>query len=263
MRAAPMFSYYGSKWRTIPDYPPPIEDTIVESFAGSALYALSWFNRKVWLNDLDPVICGIWDYLIKTTQAEILSLPTDRESMSRLTDLSIPQEAKDLIGFWIRQAGTRPARRVTGWAVTDKDEGAKYWGSAARERVARQVDLIRHWKVTNLPHTELENVRGTHFIDPPYCGKPGAAYKFNNRGINYADLAGWSRSRHGQVIVCEQAPADWLPFRKLRDIRTAGNKISAELIWTNDSDGMPKLLAVAFFDGRFVTMFFGARKEAA
>jgi hypothetical protein len=36
----PMFTYLGGKWRLAPKYPPPIHDTIIEPFCGSAGYSL-------------------------------------------------------------------------------------------------------------------------------------------------------------------------------------------------------------------------------
>ena len=50
-------------------------------------------------------------------------------------------------------------------------------------------------------------------------------------------LADWSRNRPGQVIVAENAGADWLPFRPFRDIKASPGAtrtgVSREVIWTN------------------------------
>ena len=58
----PMFSYYGSKWRVAPRYSPPVEDTIVEPFAGSATYSLLYPGKKVLLNDLNPRVAEARGY---------------------------------------------------------------------------------------------------------------------------------------------------------------------------------------------------------
>jgi site-specific DNA-adenine methylase len=228
---APFFSYYGSKWRMALYYPPPTEDTIVEPFAGSACYALSNFTRKVILNDIDPTITGVWDYLIKATPTEILRLPVDTDSMLNLSTLNLPQEAKALLGFWVAHGYTRPAKRATGWAVTDAaNSGCKYWSAASRARLARQVNLIKHWTVSNKSYDELDNHRATWFVDPPYSSQTGKAYEFNNAGIDYSQLREWCRSRRGQVIVCENLPNDaWLPFRRFRDVRTLTGSVSKEV----------------------------------
>jgi hypothetical protein len=75
----------------------------------------------------------------------------------------------------------------------------------------------------------------TWFVDPPY-EVAGRAYRFHD--IDYAHLGDWCRSRSGQVIVCENAGANWLPFRPFRTIKglegRRGGKKSVEVIWTNE-----------------------------
>jgi site-specific DNA-adenine methylase len=71
----PFFSYYGSKWSLGRHYPAPSHGTIVEPFAGSAGYALFHSDRRVLLVDSDPVVAGLWQYLIRASAAEIRSLP--------------------------------------------------------------------------------------------------------------------------------------------------------------------------------------------
>jgi len=46
-----MFNYYGSKSKIIHLYPKPIFNKIIEPFAGSARYALKYFDREVLLVD--------------------------------------------------------------------------------------------------------------------------------------------------------------------------------------------------------------------
>ncbi len=53
-----------------------------------------------------------------------------------------------------------------------------------------------------------------------------------SKDIDYSGLAEWCKTRKGQVIVCEQLGADWLPFRELTKIKGLKNK-STEVIWTN------------------------------
>lgn len=65
----PFFTYFGGKYRLAPKYPKPMYNTIVEPFAGSAGYSLRYPEREVILNDLDPVISGIWEYLINVKEA--------------------------------------------------------------------------------------------------------------------------------------------------------------------------------------------------
>ena len=51
-----MFSYYGSKSKVVDLYPRPKFDKIIEPFAGSARYALKYFDRDVLLVDKYEVI---------------------------------------------------------------------------------------------------------------------------------------------------------------------------------------------------------------
>lgn len=220
----PFFSFYGSKYRIASLYPPPSELRLIEPFAGSATYALHYPHCKVHLNDLDPVIYGVWHYLIHVSPQEVRALPLDFEDTS---DLAIPQEAKWLIGFWMHRATVRPGKnRSKGWATRDS---GPYWTLANRERVAQQVDTIRHWTVSNCSYAELPSERATWFVDPPYQGPAGRKYVHNK--VDYGHLADWCRSRHGQVIVCENNEAHWLPFAPLATLKNNRSGLSTEVVW--------------------------------
>ena len=102
------FTYFGGKWRIAQHYPYPKYDTIIEPFAGSAGYSLHYPERKIILCDIDPIICGVWDYLIKSSESDILALPTVIED-TRL--LNVCQEAKWLIGFWLNKGSISPRKK--------------------------------------------------------------------------------------------------------------------------------------------------------
>ena len=76
----------------------------------------------------------------------------------------------------------------------------------------------------------------TWFIDPPYSGNAGGCYKYKK--IDYESLAVWCRNRIGQVIVCENEGATWLPFKPFREIKGTEGRIrsgvSKEVIWLNN-----------------------------
>ena len=57
-------------------------------------------------------------------------------------------------------------------------------------------------------------------------------YVHSAKDIDFNNLADWCKSRTGQVIVCEGANADWLPFKPLSAQRT-NKKMSNEVIWSN------------------------------
>ena len=70
-----MFSYYGAKTKIITKYPAPQFTRIVEPFAGSARYALHYWDREVLLYETFHKVFAIWEYLIEASQQDILDLP--------------------------------------------------------------------------------------------------------------------------------------------------------------------------------------------
>jgi site-specific DNA-adenine methylase len=71
----PFFPYYGSKWNIARHYPAPLPGLVIEPFAGGAGYATFYDCKRVHLIDADPIIAGLWAYLIATPSAEIMALP--------------------------------------------------------------------------------------------------------------------------------------------------------------------------------------------
>jgi hypothetical protein len=110
--------------------------------------------------------------------------------------------------------------------------GAGWWGQRVRERIASQLGAIRHWTLIEGAYGAAPDVDATWFIDPPYQ-VAGKRYRCGSKGIDYAALGAWCATRQGQVIVCENVGAAWLPFRPWREIR-GSRKASHEAIWTND-----------------------------
>lgn len=229
------FNYFGGKYRAAPKYPYPRRSTIVEPFAGAAGYSLRYFNRTVLLYDIDPVIAGLWDYLIHVSESEINSLPIE---VAHVDELKVCQEAKWLIGFWLNPGSTAPRKQPSKWARHPLPGRLNtYWGKGVRERIRSQIGNIRHWKVFNKPYWECPEVKATWFVDPPYH-QSGVGYVYHD--INYAHLGSWCKDQIGQVIVCEQEGATWLPFVQFAHIKaldgSRGKKVSSEVIWVNNSN---------------------------
>ena len=204
------FRYYGGKTSSAKLYPPPSYPTIIEPFAGSAGYSLMYPDRRVTLNDLDPNICTLWDYLIHVSETEILGLPTNVFVDVRL--LRCCEEAKILIGFWCDKGQASPSKSPCNWMRCGGREKS-FWGDHVKRRIASQIQYIRHWKILCSSYSELDNHRSTWFVDPPYDNSAGRAYRMHD--VDYDDLGSWCRSRSGHVIVCENQGATWLPFREL------------------------------------------------
>lgn len=229
------FTFFGGKWRIAKHYPAPVHDILIEPFAGSAGYSLRHPEKKVMLFDADPIICGVWDYLIHAKAAEIMLLPGVVEDARTL---SVCQEAKWLIGFWLNKGMTSPCNIPGKWMRDHLRVGQRvnsYWGEGVKKRIARQLPFIRHWQVKNTSYEQIENREASWFIDPPYQVS-GRRYRFSK--IDYEHLAQWCRERQGQVTVCEQEGATWLPFVPFRTIKAMegkkGSKQSREMIWTNE-----------------------------
>jgi len=211
-------TFYGAKYRASKYYSPPKYNTIIEPFCGSAGYSIRYYDKNIILNDIDPIICGCWNYLINGKESEILSLPLE---FDHIDDCDICQEAKWLIGFWINKCTVSPGKVKSAWVRSNIRPNSS-WGECIRNRLANQLKYIRHWKVTNKSYEELDNIEGTWFIDPPYNNKAGRLYKYKLN--DYEKLASWCQTRNGQVIVCENSGADWLPFKELASIKSNGSK---------------------------------------
>lgn len=233
------FSYYGSKaGHRAKKYPTPIYDVLIEPFAGAANYSVLHHKCKVWLVDKNPMIAGIWQYLIAAKESEILGLPTfDREDQTIAELGDMPQEARWLIGFWCDMGVAAPKNRPQNWhraAMRGELSLAMFWSDAAKERIASQLKHIRHWRAFCASYDQINNARATWFVDPPYM-TGGQEYKHGKSGIDYQHLAQWCKERKGQVVVCENPSADWLPFQEVfssgASCHFTGRKISKEALW--------------------------------
>lgn len=228
----PFFGYYGGKWRdAVKHYPEPIFGTIVEPFAGSAGYALRYFYRRILLCEIDPILSQVWHYLIRVSPKEILAIPDVEEGQS-VDDLKICQEARWLVGFWLNRGVASPKKTPSKW-MRDGIRPGSFWGDRVRNTIATQVGAIRHWKILQCSYAEAPALRNaTWFVDPPYQ-HAGQHYRYGSDQIDYSALSGWCRTRPGQVIVCENQGADWLPFLPLAAVKTTrAAQRSKEVYWT-------------------------------
>jgi len=225
----PFFCYYGGKWRAAKRYPAPVYDTIIEPFAGAAGYSTRYSHKNIILCDTDPVICGVWDYLINVSEEELIALPS---VVVHIDDLNVIQEAKWLIGFWLNKGTTQPKKSPSIWMRQGLAPNS-WWGEGLQKKLATQLASIRHWKIINGTYESLLDTEATWFVDPPYQGEAGKKYKFQFTA--FSELADWCKNRQGQVIVCEQEGADWLPFQPFHLIKSTpgarGKSKSAEVIW--------------------------------
>lgn len=217
-----MFSYYGSKSKIVDYYPPPKYGKIIEPFAGSARYSLKYWNRDILLVDKYEIIVKVWQWLQKCSSKDILSLP-DMEAGQSTDDFNFDSiEAKWLIGFCINGGSAMPKKTVKEYNT---------WNDA-KKQIAENVNKIKHWTIQLGTYDEIPNFPDvTWFIDPPYQFG-GEYYRYSSKDLNFNHLANWCMNRTGQVIVCENTKADWLPFKPMISMQGSLYK-TVEAIWSN------------------------------
>jgi hypothetical protein len=214
----PFFCFYGGKWRVGLHYPKPEHAIIIEPFAGAAGYSLRYPDRQVYLCDADPIIAGLWQFLIRATVYDIATLP---DTLQHIDEIQAPQEAKWLVGFWLNKATTAPCKTPSAWMRSGIRPNSQ-WGPAIKRRIISQLPAIRHWQVRCGDYADIPNARATWFVDPPYDNAAGQMYRC--RFTDYTKLANWCVERNGQLIVCENAGATWLPFVNFRKIKSTEGK---------------------------------------
>ncbi len=218
-----MFSYYGSKSKIVNFYPYPKYDKIIEPFAGSARYSLLHYKKDITLVDKYDKIVKIWKWLQQACPNDILKMPTPKLKETIKREDYDCDEQFWLMGFIIQQGVSRPGLTVSPYAY-NKIKQQKEW-------ISKHLYKIKHWEIIHGDYVDIKNEECTWYIDPPYQ-YGGEYYKISNKHLDYSELAEWCKTRNGQVIVCENSKADWLPFRKLSKL--AGSiYITAECIWSN------------------------------
>lgn len=218
-----MFSYYGTKARLAGHYPAPIKDVLIEPFAGAAGYACAHAHKEVRLYDANPKIVAVWQWLIAAAPSDVLALP-DLATGQRVTDYATLTDAERwLIGYCINPASTIP--KVTA-------SGRSAW-NRYKKKIAAAVPTIKHWTATCASWDTIPDCDATWYVDPPY--QKAGKYYFGFSALRFDDLAAWCRGRSGQVMVCENEGADWLPFRPLV-VQQGMTKKQVEVIWTPFDD---------------------------
>lgn len=214
-----MWSYYGSKSKIVKYYPEPKHNKIIEPFAGTARYALRYWDRSVLLVEKYDVIYNIWKYLQSASTKDILSLP-DIEPKQM-----IPKTGFDPADHLMYFCAAR------GNALTGHKAGSFCGWNRNKKEIADKLYKIKHWEIILGDYKDLENKNATWFIDPPY---QALGYRYKHHDIDYKSLADWCKARNGQTIVCENEDGNWLDFKPLKKMR--GSKHSKiEMMWHNEN----------------------------
>lgn len=227
------FAYYGAKHKLSARgvYPAPAHSTIIEPFAGSAAYACvhAASVERVVLLDRDPSVVNLWREL---QDIDVDGLDTI-EAQLRGRWCTHPLIAASAGGHQLAQTFAGRPVTITPWM-------RKSWPSV-RRRIEAALPHIRTWSIECGTYHDAPDIEGTWFVDPPYqpvTTLAGDAYRFGADRIDFHELADWVLTRRGQVIVCEQLGATWLPFEPVAEqvngspARTTARRVRTEVMWT-------------------------------
>lgn len=247
-----IFSYYGGKSKIAHLYPAPRYDTVIEPFAGGASYSVLHYERQIVLNEKDPITASVWRFLLRPDAMEYVErhLPTEVKEGGMVFDLFDEQVDNGLINL-VRGEISQGALGETGYRTIITKWGARDWHQV-KPRLEYWIPKIKYWTLLSLDYSAVENRDATWYVDPPYNNSAGSSYRTND--VDYEHLGRWCVERNGQVIVCENEGATWLPFRYLT--KRAGsfsgrdeqaNASGGEVIWEKgvDSDNVAEIRPVS------------------
>lgn len=226
-----MFSYYGSKSKIVRKYPRPQHPIVVEPFAGAAHYAcyhaIQGNIEKAILIEKNPLVAGIWKWLIEVSEDEFISLPYfSRGEFVSYSSCRFIQHFLRMENNQGSSGGIRYAGKFG--RVRDPDLRLR------RQSLAEKLKYIRNFEIIEGGYHKSPDIEATWFIDPPYQYAGGHAYKYGSDRIPYDDLARKVKAWRGLKIVCEaeneEGRADWLPFRNLGSFQGQAGK-TKELIY--------------------------------
>lgn len=205
-------------------YPEPKHDKLIEPFAGSARYALKYWERDVILCDQNPTVINLWKFLQTCSKTDLDGLPILKQG-DKLSDYNLSNDERNFLGFVVSEGVSSPRNTVT-----------KRASSKVRHKIKATIqvlDKIKHWHLVCGDYRSLKNDTATWFIDPPY-ENGGEHYPFGN-DLDYEALGCWVEGRRGQVIACENNNANWLPFTRLKE-HWGGSKRSTEMIYLQENE---------------------------
>lgn len=178
------------------------------------------------LIDKYKTIIDVWKFLQLASEKDILGLPILKYG-ENLRDFDLSDLEKKFLGFNVGGGVARPQMQATYLQTIHRPNNQRI----RLKTIAENLYKIRHWKLIHGEYDCVE-VEATWFIDPPYS-KGGEYYAFSSKKLDFGRLSKWISSRNGQVIVCENASAQWFTFFPLK--RAGGTRRATnEVFWTNE-----------------------------
>lgn len=204
------FAYFGAKHGLARKYPAPLHGTVIEPFAGAAGYSVHHMPARVILVERDPAIAELWREVLAMTPERLRAADAQLLGDRTRDPLIMFMSGAQNIAQWIagRDAAVTP-RMHSDWPYVRR----------RLVRVARHAD---RFTLIEGDYSEAPDIPATWFVDPPYephGSLAGLGYRHGATGIDYHELGDWCQARRGQVIVCEQHPAEWLPFKPIANQR--------------------------------------------
>ena len=232
----PFFSYYGAKYTGAKYYGPPRHPIVIEPFAGSACYSTRWNVRTAKLYDVSEDIVALWDWLIHCSVSDVETVPDTFESFDEVAALG--HGPRTLAQFWISKGRAEPSGKLSPWYFQYRNaHDCRVWGPAVKRRIIEQKQLILGWTVEKRSYATVPLVEAHWHVDPPYDNVAGSRYPHSD--IDFAHLGAWCRGLPGEVDVCENVGATWLPFEPLYSVvSTRGRRsgeYSQEAVWRRPS----------------------------
>ena len=211
-----MFYYFGRKSRVAHKYPRPRFETVIEPFAGSAAFSLHWKPSKAFLIDRDQRVVDLWHRLIGM-------------GVEGLKAAEPPKIGSESTDFWhFVSIASKTSSTISKMTVSEYSNRGWEFG---RKIALRELETAKGFDYVQGDYTDAPDIEATWFIDPPYQ-YPRQGYKFGRLQMDFDRLRDWVMTRRGQVIVCEQAGADWLPFEPFCTQQTTQATPTKEVIWT-------------------------------
>lgn len=218
-------TYYGSKVRLVKKglYPRPPSDVkmIVEPFLGGGAYMARYYDMVDRIVGIEYKQSNI-DAIEYIRQNDITGIELIHGMV--VDDISDDPKFRAFLHL-VSSVGSSASRKVSLY-------GSSRWEYKKRkiESLKPMIDKLELICGDAFDYFEkYDSPETLWFIDPPYMGKAGEAYRTPK--IDYDRLAKIIRKLKGYVIVCGGPDCNYLPFTQLCESRSLMKRLKVERIY--------------------------------